>query len=190
MPDAWFEDEFFEKRDTGQEPLLPGTYDGCRFSHCNMEGSDFAGFHFIDCRFEHCNLGNVKLAGTSLRNVLIVECKMIGVAFDQCHEVFFDVQFERSVLDLSVFHRRKMAGKKFHDCSLKEVDFSEADLSGASFEGSDLQGALFDLAKLGKADFRKALNYIIDPEKSQVKKARFSLEGLPGLLTKYDLDIS
>jgi uncharacterized protein YjbI with pentapeptide repeats len=100
------------------------------------------------------------------------------------------VQFERTVLDLSVFHRRKMAGKKFHDCSLKEVDFSEADLTGASFEGSDLQGAIFDQAKLGKADFRKALNFIIDPEKSQVKKARFSLEGLPGLLTKYDLDIS
>lgn len=190
MPEAWFEEELFEKRHAGQSPLQQGTYDGCRFSHCNLEGSDLGGFHFIDCRFEHCNLGNVKLNGTTLRDVMFVDCKMIGVAFDQCHEVFFDVQFERTILDLCSFHKRKMPGRKFYQCSLKEVDFSEADLTGVSFEGSDLLGAVFDQSRLGKADFRDARNIIIDPEKNQLKKAKFRLEGLPGLLLKYDLEIS
>jgi uncharacterized protein YjbI with pentapeptide repeats len=190
MQESWFEDQLFEKLDASRETLVPGTYDGCRFVQCNLEGADLSGFHFIDCRFEHCNLGNAKLTGTSLRDVLFIHCKMIGLAFDQCHDVFFDVQFDHCILDFSNFHLRKLAGKKFIHCSLKESDFTEADLTGASFEGADLQGAVFDQARLGKADFRNALNFIIDPEKSQAKKAKFSLEGLPGLLTKYELDIS
>jgi len=42
---------------------------------------------------------------------------------------------------------------------------------------------------LEKADFREATNYFIDPEKNRIKKAKFSLNGLPGLLIPYDIII-
>jgi len=43
---------------------------------------------------------------------------------------------------------------------------------------------------LKKRDFRSAYNYALDPEINRIKKAKFSREGLPGLLHKYNIDIS
>jgi hypothetical protein len=40
-----------------------------------------------------------------------------------------------------------------------------------------------------KADFRSAFNYSINPEINRIKKAKFSLTGLQGLLGKYDIEI-
>jgi uncharacterized protein YjbI with pentapeptide repeats len=69
------------------------------------------------------------------------------------------------------------------------VDFTAADLSQAVFDACDLADALFDRTVLEKADLRGALHYSIDPETNRVKKARFSPEGLRGLLGKYDIII-
>ena len=40
------------------------------------------------------------------------------------------------------------------------------------------------------ADFTTAHNYSIDPEINKIKKAKFSLSQLPGLLDKYDIVIN
>jgi hypothetical protein len=42
---------------------------------------------------------------------------------------------------------------------------------------------------LEKVDFRTAVNYAFDPNSNKIKKAKFSLMGLAGLLSKYDIDI-
>ena len=44
-----------------------------------------------------------------------------------------------------------------------------------------------DQTILEKADFRTAKNYSIDPEQNRLKKAKFSLSGVVGLLRKYDI---
>ena len=72
---------------------------------------------------------------------------------------------------------------------MREVDFTDADLSGASLDKTDLQLALFENTNLEKADLRTAYNYSINPEINKIKKAKFSLDGLPGLLGKYDIVI-
>jgi hypothetical protein len=38
-----------------------------------------------------------------------------------------------------------------------------------------------------KADFSTSYDYSFDPEKNKIKKAVFSMEGLKGLLEKYDI---
>ena len=78
---------------------------------------------------------------------------------------------------------------EFRDLILQDADFTESDLSSSVFENCDLAGALFENSILEKADFRTSINYTIDPEKNIMKKARFSLSGLPGLLAKYNIDI-
>ena len=65
---------------------------------------------------------------------------------------------------------------------MKEVDFTEAELGEASFTGSNLEGAKFERTDLRKADFRGAQNYLIDPRDNKVQKAKFSREGLEGLV--------
>jgi uncharacterized protein YjbI with pentapeptide repeats len=77
----------------------------------------------------------------------------------------------------------------FVDCALQEVDFTEADLSGRSFDNCDLTDAIFDNCNLEKSDFRAAYNYTIDPELNRMKKARFSMPGVAGLLGKYGIEI-
>jgi len=69
------------------------------------------------------------------------------------------------------------------------MDFADADLSGAVFDNCDLYQAAFNYTNLEKADFRTAYNYSIDPEINRIKKAKFSISGLPGLLHKFDIDI-
>jgi hypothetical protein len=52
-----------------------------------------------------------------------------------------------------------------------------------------LSGATFENTNLEKADFRTSFNYSIDPEINRIKKAKFALPEVLGLLNKYDLVI-
>lgn len=93
------------------------------------------------------------------------------------------------MLNLCSFY--KMNLKKFHfvNCAIREVDFIHTDLSTAVFEKCDLMGATFESTNLEGADFRTAFNYALDPEINRVKRAKFSRDGLAGLLHRYSLII-
>jgi len=52
-----------------------------------------------------------------------------------------------------------------------------------------LAGSIFDNSVLEKTDFTTASNYSIDPEINRIKKAKFSLPAVVGLLNKYDIVI-
>jgi len=83
-----------------------------------------------------------------------------------------------------------MKATQFRKCSLQEVDFIEADLSVALFDDCDMSGAMFEDTILEKADFRSASNYTIDPEINRIKKAKFSIPDVIGLLGKFDIKIT
>lgn len=83
----------------------------------------------------------------------------------------------------------KLKKTKFLNSGMVEADFVEADLSFSVFDNCDLTGTLFEMTNLENCDFSKAVNYSIDPEKNRIRKARFSLTGISGLLVKYDIDI-
>ena len=75
----------------------------------------------------------------------------------------------------------------FRKGTLHEADFTGCDLTGAVFDGCDLRGARFDNTILEKADLRTAFNYSIDPTINRVKKARFALPAVVGLLERFDI---
>jgi hypothetical protein len=52
-----------------------------------------------------------------------------------------------------------------------------------------LSGTIFNNTIIEQADFRTANNYSIDPENNRIKKARFSTQGISGLLDKYQIII-
>jgi uncharacterized protein YjbI with pentapeptide repeats len=72
---------------------------------------------------------------------------------------------------------------------LKNVDFTESDMTKSIFSNADLMNSIFDRTILKEVDFLTAINYSIDPEINIIKKAKFSLHGVPGLLNKYDIKI-
>lgn len=113
----------------------------------------------------------------------------MGVNFSISSNFLFSVSFTGCLLDYASFFKKKMPKTIFTDCLLKETDFEEADLSMAVFKNCDLQQARFIRTNLEKADLRSATNYSLDPEINKLKKAKFSYNGIAGLLDKYGIDI-
>src|SRR5690606_13347999 len=84
---------------------------------------------------------------------------------------------------------KKLVKTNFLDCSIKNAIFTDADLTKAVFNRADLAGTVFSHTLLKEADFTTAINYALDPALNVVKKAKFSLYGLPGLLAQYDIKV-
>jgi uncharacterized protein YjbI with pentapeptide repeats len=82
-----------------------------------------------------------------------------------------------------------MPKTNFISCSLKEVSFIGSQLSNSVFENCNLLNAIFNDTQLAAVDFSTAYNYTIDPEFNPMKKAKFSTQGILGLLQKYDIKI-
>jgi len=179
----------FNNIDFSENKLPTGDYEDCVFSGCTFTNCYLSASNFSDCEFVDCDLSMVNLTGVTLRDLRFKRCKMLGVKFETCNKLLFSVRFEQSQLDFSTFHALPLANTSFIDCRLLEVDFTEADLRGAVFHKSDLSGAVFLQTNLEKSDFRTAEHFSIDPELNRMKKARFSLEGVGGLLGKYDLEL-
>lgn len=84
---------------------------------------------------------------------------------------------------------RNLKKIQFTNTQLYEADFTECDLTEGVFENCDLKRAIFDNTNLEKTDFRTAYNYAFDPNNNRLKKTRFALPAVLGLLGKYDIDI-
>ena len=186
---AYFEEVDYKLTDFSQKGLPKGEYDGCSFRQCNFADNDFSGIIFSDCEFTGSNLSMIKTSQTTFREVKFMDCKLLGVHFEHCSELLFSVGFESCQMNLSSFFKRNMKKTVFKNCSLREVDFVEANLSGAVFENCDLEHAIFDHTNLEKADLRSSFNYKIDPVSNKIIKAKFSQNGLQGLLDKFDIII-
>ena len=183
------ENRRFEKIDFRENELLVGCYEECQFLNCNFNNVDLSGLTFVSCTFDGCDASLVKLKNTSLQEVKFVNCKLLGVQFSECRKFLLDLDFENCMIKLSNFCGMKLKNRHFKNCDMQEADFSEADLSGAQFDGSDLHQAIFFHTNLESADFRAAFNYSINPETNRLRKAKFSIQGVAGLLDSYGIII-
>ena len=189
MKDNYFEDEKFESIDYTLKPFVKGEYENCIFTNCNFSNVDIPHTQFIECTFIGCNISMTKLGNTTLNTVKFKDSKVIGINFETCTEFLFSVEFDNCILNFSSFYKRVMKKSLFKDCTIHEVDFTDADLSGTVFQKCDFNKAKFENTNLEKADLRTSFNYALDPNVNKIRKARFSLDGLPGLLAKYDIVI-
>jgi fluoroquinolone resistance protein len=186
----YFENKSFENIDFSKEPLAIGDYEECTFTRCDFTEAILNEFAFIECKFIGCNLSNAKVESASFRGVSFSSSKLIGVDFSVSNSSMISVRFEDCILDYVSFARLPLKKTEFHNCSLIHAFFDDADLSSSKFIGCNLENAAFGKTNLEKADLSTSYNYIIDPENNRIRKAKFSLPGLPGLLTKYDISIS
>lgn len=189
MAETIIENKEFSKVDFTDKGFEKGEYDACTFVDCNFAECTLAGSIFVECEFRNCNLTMANVNDTSLKDVQFHSCKLLGVKFSECSTFLLEFEFDNCQLNLCSFYQLKLRGQRFRNCSMHEVDFVESDLAESIFHDCDLSGAVFDNTVLEKADFRTATHYSIDPETNHIAKAKFSLEGLPGLLQRYDLKI-
>lgn len=130
-----------------------------------------------------------KVTGAAFRSVDFLNCKLLGLHFDDCNTFLLSFSFEDCVLNFSSFYKLKLKKTIFRNCKLEEVEFMESDLSNSVFENCELSRAIFDNTILTNTDFRTSYNFSIDPEANKMDKAKFSVLGLSGLLNKYNIII-
>lgn len=183
------EDKKFESINFLKDPLAKEEYENCSFTNCNFSKSDLKDTVFLDCEFISCDLSMAKIGNTAFRGANFKSCKLLGLHFDECNPFLFSVQFADCQLNLSSFYKVKIKKTVFLNCRLHEVEFTQADLTGSSFSNCDLSGTIFENTLLEKVDFRSAFNFSINAEANKIKKAKFNINGLPGLLHHYDIDI-
>jgi fluoroquinolone resistance protein len=179
----------FTKIDYSGMTLSDIEFDSCAFIHCNFTKSDLSSSDFPDCSFKECDFSMVRLNNTGFKNVIFSGSKLLGIDFTKCKDFLLAFSFDRCTLDYSTFSKKKIRHTIFKDCTIREADFSETDLTGSSFLNCDLSRTIFMHTILEKVDFRSATNYTFDLELNRVKKAKFSLPGIIGLLDKYQIDI-
>ena len=183
-------DQVFDQQDQVAGPWTNGEFEQCTFRKLDLSRFILSGSNFVNCRFEGCNLTRVELKNTKLYDVRFVNCILPHVDFGPCNAFGFHVDFQECQLDYTVFLNRKLKKVQFIDCSLKEAHFMNCELIGALFKHCNLELARFEGNNLMQADFSSSYNLELNPEDNKIKKARFSLQNLPGLLTKYDLVIN
>ena len=184
-----FTEESFDKIDYKESGLPKGEYDSCIFKYCDLSNVDLSGTKFIDCKFLDCNISLAKLHKTTFRSTAFKDCKLIGLKWESCNEFGLLFNFENCNLNHSSFYQMKIKHTTFKKTQLQDVDFTECDLSSSVFDYCDLTNAVFDNTVLEKANFITSYDYSIDPEKNKIKKAKFSMPEVVGLLDKYQIEI-
>lgn len=186
----YFEEETFEQVDFSKKRIKIGEYENCTFLDCDFSNSDISELNFIDCEFKGCNLSMVNLDNTIFNNVIFIDCKMLGLQFENCNDLLLSISFYNCTLNHSSFSGVDSKITTFENSKLHEVDFTNSDLSKSIFNNCDFQNATFVNTNLQESDFTSSYNYVIDPEINRIRKAKFDLPGVLGLLTKYDIKIT
>ncbi|MGQ2984755.1 pentapeptide repeat-containing protein [Flavobacterium sp.] len=169
------------------EDIMYKDFERCTFMQCDLSACSFTGVAFIDCNFISCNFSEAKINYVGLRGAIFDNCNFTGVNFSMVDKLFFSVEFKNCRLDHTKFYTLAIKSTVFTDCSLIAVDFMNTDLTGVLFDNCNLHKAVFVDSIANKADFSTSYNFSIDPERNKLRRARFSQDGLKGLLEKYEI---
>jgi len=181
------ENETYKQEDFSKNQFKQREFEKCVFTGCNFQNSDISGVKFIDCVFENCNMGMAKLKNTEFNNAVFKGNKMFGLHFEDCYPFILSMSFLNCQLNYSSFFGLKIKNTIFEKTCLHDVDFTGADLSKSVFKNCDLANAMFHKTNAEGVNFETSYGYAMDPELNRIRKAKFDLQGVLGLLTKYDI---
>lgn len=168
---------------------LEDEYYQCIFQHCDFTEIAFGKTNFEECKFISCNFSLTKMSGTSWNKVEFVSCKLTGANFSNANKFTFSASFDECNMQYTSFQGLDLQGTSFNKCRIIETDFALCDLRKSVFKDCDLLRSIFQRTNLEGADFTTAFNFVINPNDNKMKKAKFSVQGLPGLLGVFGIDI-
>lgn len=168
---------------------LEEEYYHCTFEHCDFTEILFQKTNFEECRFVACNLSLCKSNGTSWNKVSFEQCKLTGANFCHANKFTFSAKFSECLMQYVSFQGLNLQGFSYSKCQLTEADFSTCNLKKAVFDNCNLDRTIISHCNLEEADFSTAFNFIINPNDNRMKKAKFSLQNLPGLVAVFDVKI-
>lgn len=184
------EEQLYKSIDFTEKDLSHSSFMNCTFENCNFTGSIWNNGIFSNCFFNSCNLSLVKLENCRLQHVLFTDCKIVGAEFYKCEKKFFSINSKNCLILYCNYSDLNMKRASFQKSKIKESFFTATCLVEADFTHADLQGTIFHQSDLSKADFRNAINYVIDPQTNKVKEAKFSFPEVTGLLNGFEIEIT
>jgi len=182
-------DEAFDKIDFKTTVLAHKEYVNCTFKKCDFSNVVLSELRFIECEFVTCNLSLTDLFKASLIDVVFTDSKLLGLQFDKCNQFGLSFKLNDCFLQHCSFYRTILKKSVFSNSKFWEVDFTECDLTNAVFNNCDFKKSTFENTILEKADFSTCINYSINPNANKIKKAKFSLPSVVGLLDYLDIKI-
>lgn len=185
----FIENAEFEKMTFDQLPSGVREFEDCTFRLCDFQGTSITGYQFNRCIFCDCNLALTQWPESQLSQTEFHGCKLTGARLDRLSKFNLSMTFVNCNLDHAVFVGLKIPSTRFESSMLRQTDFSDADMAKSTFLKSDLQDAVFAHTNLERADFRSATNVSPDPDANRMRRAKFDLTQLPGLLRRFDLDV-
>lgn len=183
------EDKTIKSKSFAKAVLTHHIFTACSFNGCDFSESLLYNAQFNICTFTNCNFTLAKLDGCRLHDVQFIECKIIGTEFFKCDRTFFSLSFKKCLLQYCNFSDLIMKKTSFSGSKLQECHFKNTYLNNANFNDVDLSGTIFHNCDLSMADFSSAIHYNIDPQTNKIKKAKFSLPEVIGLLRGFDITI-
>lgn len=131
-----------------------------------------------------------KFVETGFNNVNFNGCKLVGADFSGSREFLFSIDANQSNFDYAIFAKKKNRKHYMSNCSFKNADFSGGDWANTVFANCNLEGATFEAVNLQGTDFTSSYGLTLDPAINHLAKAKFSLNNLPGLLSKYHIIVA
>lgn len=189
MKESSIDGKEFDGQSLSDVRLQASSYEECHFKHLELGKHDFRNLSFIDCEFESCNLSNVLFGNTALKEVRFTDCKILGSNFQDVNPFLLAMTFTNCKLELSSFRDLDLRASDFQECHLLEADFSGANLSKVLFDKCDLERAIFDNTILIKTNLFSSWGFEFDPSQNKTAGLVLAKNNLPGLLTRFGLDI-
>ena len=184
-----FHNQEYKQIDFTNQLFIIGEYIDCVFEQCNLQEQILENCIFENCTFKSCNLTSVNVKNTKLDQISFIDCKMIGILFYDCNDFIFSIFINQCILDYSSFYKMNLRNCKFQKSSLQSVDFELSDLQKLILDNCNLEQANFNQSNLIQTDFRTSINYQIRPESNSIKGAKFSQNGISGLLYHHQIII-
>ena len=160
-------------------------FENCEITNCTF--GDMKRIDFTDCVFKNCNLSNVNFRNCKLQDITFIDCKLIGANFSPAANFGFTLLCENCNLDYTSFDKKKINKSVFKNCKMHGANFTQADLSKSTFIQCDFADAVFANTNISTVDFTTSINFLIDPELNNIKKAKFLAQDLHALLYRHDI---
>jgi uncharacterized protein YjbI with pentapeptide repeats len=184
----YYEEHSFEKINAGGNKFTHLEFFNCSFLSCQFANTIFENCVFEKCVFKNCDLSVAKFSGSSFVDIEFEDCKLLGIDWTLAQKPS-GLNFIKCILNDSTFNKMDLRSSEIKECIAHNTDFENANLSKTICAGTDFLNAKFNDADLSSADFTSAINYSINPNKTKIKKAKFSLPEAVNLLDAWDLEI-